>query len=269
MTFILSIMSISVASSSGLISLTKPFTPTTLKTLARILTRNPSNNLQKGLDPSTTGKINNAAVLIPLCNVAGEPSILLEVRAKSLRSHSGEISFPGGRIDETDESFLYGALRETHEELGVHPARVEVLGEIGPPEFNARGDLCVWPFVGFVHSASDNRTTTADDEPLPSLDIDAIRQQVSPSEVATAFHLPLKSFTSPTRLRSSLFRLTRPYWEIDVTDLVKPIISEDLVTRTINEEGQEVGAGSDGKIEVWGLTGWYLTLLMKSLQVYQ
>ncbi|PPQ62886.1 hypothetical protein CVT24_006284 [Panaeolus cyanescens] len=263
----------SAAASSGLISLTKPFTPKTLKTLTRILTRNPANTLQKGFE-SSTGKVNNAAVLIPFCNVAGEPSILLEIRAKSLRSHSGEISFPGGRIDDcpqTDESFLYGALRETHEELGVHPTRVEVLGEIGPPEFNARGDLCVWPFVGFVHAASDtnSRPATDEDEPLPSLDIDAIRQQVSPSEVATAFHLPLKSFTSPTRLRSSLFRLTRPYWEIDVTDLVKPILTEDLVTRSINEDGQEVGAGSDGKIEVWGLTGWYLTLLMKSLQVYQ
>lgn len=47
----------------------------------------------------------------------------------------------------TDESFLSGALRETQEELGIDPARIEVLGEIGPPEINLRGDMTVWPFV--------------------------------------------------------------------------------------------------------------------------
>ena len=47
----------------------------------------------------------------------------------------------------TDESFMSGALRETHEELGIDPAQIEVLGEIGPPEANLRGDMTVWPFV--------------------------------------------------------------------------------------------------------------------------
>jgi 8-oxo-dGTP pyrophosphatase MutT (NUDIX family) len=42
---------------------------------------------------------------------------------------------------------MSGALRETQEELGIDPAQVEVLGEIGPPETNLRGDMIVWPFV--------------------------------------------------------------------------------------------------------------------------
>lgn len=42
---------------------------------------------------------------------------------------------------------MSGALRETQEELGIDPARIEVLGEIGPPEINLRGDMTVWPFV--------------------------------------------------------------------------------------------------------------------------
>ena len=47
----------------------------------------------------------------------------------------------------TDESFMSGALRETQEELGIDPAQIEVLGEIGSPETNLRGDMTVWPFV--------------------------------------------------------------------------------------------------------------------------
>ena len=47
----------------------------------------------------------------------------------------------------TDESFMNGALRETQEELGIDPARIEVLGEIGPPVINLQGNMTVWPFV--------------------------------------------------------------------------------------------------------------------------
>jgi 8-oxo-dGTP pyrophosphatase MutT (NUDIX family) len=42
---------------------------------------------------------------------------------------------------------MSGALRETQEELGIDPAQIEVLGQIGPPEINLRGDMTVWPFV--------------------------------------------------------------------------------------------------------------------------
>jgi len=211
--------------------------------------------------PPTTRR--SAAVLIPFCNVGGEPGILLEVRSKSLRTHSGEISFPGGRIDDTDESFMSGALRETQEELGIDPAQIEVLGEIGPPEINLRRDMAVWPFVGFVHSTLiENRVLGSDDEPLPSLEIDTLRKQLSPSEVAAVIHLPLSALISPTRIRNSHFRGQEPYWVVDVTDMVQP-------TRMAEGIRIELGPGEDGRIEVWGLTGWYLSLLMKILQVYE
>ena len=70
--------------SSSLISLTKPITPNTLRTLRDILKRP-----DQATPPPTT--LHSAAVLIPFCNVGGEPGILLEVRSKSLRTHSGEI----------------------------------------------------------------------------------------------------------------------------------------------------------------------------------
>jgi len=247
--------------SSSLISLTKPITPNTLKALRDILKRPDPTT-----PPPTT--LRSAAVLIPFCNVGGEPGILLEVRSKSLRTHSGEISFPGGRIDDTDESFMSGALRETQEELGIDPGQIEVLGEIGPPETNLRGDMTVWPFVGFVHSASvENRALGSDDEPLPSLDIDILRKQLSPSEVAAVIHLPLSALISPTRIRNSLFRRQEPYWVVDVTDMVQPTFTPETVTTMVAEEIKDELGG--GRIEVWGLTGWYLSLLLKILQVYR
>jgi hypothetical protein len=99
----------------------------------------------------------------------------------------------------------------------------------------------------------------SDDEPLPSLDIDILRKQLSPSEVAAVIHLPLSALISPTRVRNSHFRREEPYWVVDVTDMV---LSAE--TRT----AEDIKPGGDERIEIWGLTGWYLSLLMKILQVY-
>jgi hypothetical protein len=98
--------------------------------------------------------------------------------------------------------------------------------------------------------------------------MDIIRQQASPDEVATAFHVPLSTFLAPSRLRSSLFRGERPYWVLDVTDIVSQHV--DVEPPRPGRDGEyEVGAGVEGKIEVWGLTGWYISLLMRKLGVYQ
>jgi hypothetical protein len=124
-------------------------------------------------------------------------------------------------------------------------------------------------YQGFVHSASvENRAFELNDEPLPSLDMDVLRKQLSPSEVAAVIHLPLSALKSPTRIRNSLFRRQEPYWVVDVTDIVQPTstTAETVTTRAAKEVKDELG---DRRIEVWGLTGWYLSLLMKILQVYQ
>ena len=121
---------------------------------------------------------------------------------------------------------------------------------------------------GFVHSASVvTRVLESDDEPLPSLDIDILRKQLSPSEVAAVIHLPLSALISPTRIRHSLFRRQEPYWVVDVTDMVQSTIrAETVTTRATEKINDESG---DERIEVWGLTGWYLSLLLKVLQVYR
>ncbi|KAI0295960.1 NUDIX hydrolase domain-like protein [Russula brevipes] len=132
-------------------------------------------------------KEKHAAVLIPLCNVNNQPGVLLELRGK-LRTHSGEVSFPGGRVDAGDRTFLEAALRETREEVGVSSDQVEILGQLGSPQLSLNG-LRVWPFVV---------------QPLPSLRMDSLAP--SPLEVAAAFHMPLVTAATPARLQVNRFR---------------------------------------------------------------
>lgn len=82
----------SVLRSSSFLSLTKPFTPNSLKTLRLALSVvQQSDQSPSPLQQSHESKSRNAGVLIPLCNVEGKPGILFQVRAKNLRNHSGEV----------------------------------------------------------------------------------------------------------------------------------------------------------------------------------
>ncbi|MDW0117690.1 CoA pyrophosphatase [Sporosarcina thermotolerans] len=89
-----------------------------------------------------------SAVLIPLVQLKGEWCVLFEVRSSKMRTQPGDICFPGGRIDPTDESPLFAALRETHEELGVNPDSVEVLAPLSP--YITSPSFVVYPFVGII-----------------------------------------------------------------------------------------------------------------------
>jgi 8-oxo-dGTP pyrophosphatase MutT (NUDIX family) len=71
--------------------------------------------------------IRPAAVLIPVIEHA-EPTVLLTMRAAHLNDHAGQISFPGGKIDATDNSPLDAALREAEEEIGLDRSYVEPIG---------------------------------------------------------------------------------------------------------------------------------------------
>jgi 8-oxo-dGTP pyrophosphatase MutT (NUDIX family) len=68
-----------------------------------------------------------AAVLVPIV-LHPEPTLLLTVRASHLRSHAGQISFPGGRIEPSDRDAGSAALRETREEIGIDERRIEAIG---------------------------------------------------------------------------------------------------------------------------------------------
>ena len=87
-----------------------------------------------------------AAVLLPLVEDP-EPWIVFTKRTDDLPRHPGEISFPGGMRHEGDRDLLATALRETHEELGIDPAAVDVLGALSPLQTFTSGTAIV-PFVG-------------------------------------------------------------------------------------------------------------------------
>jgi 8-oxo-dGTP pyrophosphatase MutT (NUDIX family) len=105
------------------------------------------------------------AVLLALFEEHGEARVVLERRSNALRRHRGEVSLPGGRI-EPGESPVDAALREAHEEVGLDPSSVEIVGWLTPLRTYS-GASVIHPFVGVLAAR-------------PSLDVE-------PAEVAYAF----------------------------------------------------------------------------------
>jgi 8-oxo-dGTP pyrophosphatase MutT (NUDIX family) len=72
-----------------------------------------------------------SAVLVALVDHVDGPSVILTRRTDHLRNHPGQISFPGGRVEES-ESIHAAAIREAHEEIGLDPQHVHIIGELDP-----------------------------------------------------------------------------------------------------------------------------------------
>ena len=90
-----------------------------------------------------------AAVLVPLYEHEGALHAVFTRRHSDLRSHAGEISFPGGRRDKGDADLLGTALREAEEEIGLPSDAVRVLGALSPTPTVAT-NFGVYPFVGLI-----------------------------------------------------------------------------------------------------------------------
>lgn len=88
-----------------------------------------------------------AAVLMPFTD-RPDPELILTVRSAGMPTHAGEVAFPGGKRDPVDQDLLSTALRESHEEVGLAPQEVEVLGQLSP--LASRFGMKVTPFVGIV-----------------------------------------------------------------------------------------------------------------------
>ena len=119
----------------------------------------------------------NAAVLITLFDKDEETYISFIRRASTLRSHSGEIAFPGGASDISDVSPIVTALREAYEEIGLTSSRVKVLG-IMPSVFTVVSNFLITPVVAFLPEGPG---------PL----------QLQESEVSEIIFLPLKDLANP------------------------------------------------------------------------
>ena len=116
-----------------------------------------------------------ASVLVPIIRRGSALSVLLTVRAPNLRSHGGQIAFPGGACDASDITAVDTALREAMEEVGIDPARVEVLGYLD--DYPTVSRFLVTPVVGLIDGD-------------PGINIDA-------REVAGIFELPLDIALDP------------------------------------------------------------------------
>jgi 8-oxo-dGTP pyrophosphatase MutT (NUDIX family) len=101
-----------------------------------------------------------AAVLVPLVERDNGLTVLLTQRAATLKSHAGQISFPGGRIDASDASVWEAALREAREEIGLEASFVEFAGYL-PDHWLGTG-FRVSPAVGFVSPAFELRIAKAE-----------------------------------------------------------------------------------------------------------
>jgi 8-oxo-dGTP pyrophosphatase MutT (NUDIX family) len=94
------------------------------------------------------GALTPASVLMPVLEREHELTMLFTRRTAQLRSHSGQISFPGGRAEPADPTPEFTALRETQEEIGLAPERVRVLGRLG--DYSTRTGFRITPVVGAV-----------------------------------------------------------------------------------------------------------------------
>jgi 8-oxo-dGTP pyrophosphatase MutT (NUDIX family) len=92
--------------------------------------------------------VRQAAVLMPIVLRASGPTILLTQRDPDLTDHPGQISFPGGRVEEYDASPIETALRETEEEIGLARKHIEIIGQL--PLYQTGTGYCVAPIIGLV-----------------------------------------------------------------------------------------------------------------------
>ena len=88
-----------------------------------------------------------SAVLVLLYDRDGAPHLVLTKRTDTLEHHPGQVSLPGGRLDGSDEDLATTALRETHEELGIAPESVRIVGRLSDVPTMASG-FVISPFVG-------------------------------------------------------------------------------------------------------------------------
>lgn len=125
-----------------------------------------------------------AAVLIPLCVVNDEVSLLYTLRTNKLKRNSGQVSFPGG-MRETNEELQDTALRESCEELGLTKTSIDIWGS---GRFLVSRDVAIMPFLANIGAVEPNQLN------------------INHEEVQYAFAIPLGHFCEPANCRHTYFR---------------------------------------------------------------
>ncbi len=136
-----------------------------------------------------------AAVLILVINRPDAPTVLFTQRTAHLTDHGGQISFPGGRVEDHDPSAEHTALRETVEETGVDETRITLIGSI--PRYTTGTGYLITPVVGWIEPPVEYRP--------------------DPKEVEECFEVPLDFLICPQnhRLESAMYKgRMRQYYAI-------------------------------------------------------
>ena len=135
--------------------------------------------------PLTTSPVSlkKAAILIPFVYVEGIWSLLFTRRADTLKKHRGQVSFPGGGMDDIDNSPEETALREAHEEIGLKNSDVQIIGNM--PDFITNSDYLVTPVVSCI------------DWPVPL--------ELSADEVSRVFTIPIDWLKNPENWEERLY----------------------------------------------------------------
>lgn len=115
-----------------------------------------------------------ASVLVPVV-MRERPMVILTERTTHLSTHSGQVAFPGGKRDDTDQDEAHTALREAHEEIGLDASLVEVIGQL--PTYRTGTQFIITPVVALV--SPEHRLT------------------LNQYEVADAFEVPLDFLMNP------------------------------------------------------------------------
>jgi 8-oxo-dGTP pyrophosphatase MutT (NUDIX family) len=152
--------------------------------------------LDRFIAPVLMRSLRPAAVLAPVLRRKDGLTMLFTVRSSEMRSHRGQISFPGGRREDSDASAASAALREAHEEVGLMPADVEVLGYLD--DYPTITRYMVTPVVGII-SGSPQLTPHA-------------------REVAEVFEVPLDIVLDPARYERKAFSrggVNVPFFELN------------------------------------------------------
>ncbi len=134
--------------------------------------------------------LKSAAVLIALIDDNEGLNVLLTKRATHLRHHPGQISFPGGKKEPEDQNSVVTALREAHEEIGLSPNGVNVIGQLHP--YQTISGYIVTPIIALI----SNRETFIKDE----------------NEVSEIFQVPLQHFlNTENHLQVTVYHQSKPH----------------------------------------------------------
>jgi 8-oxo-dGTP pyrophosphatase MutT (NUDIX family) len=169
----------------------------------------------------------HAAVLIPMFKEDDDYRVLFTKRTSTVEAHKGQISFPGGRVDERDGSLLETALREAYEEIGLHSRDVMILGRTDDMRTVA-SNYIVHPFVGFI--------------PHP------YSFKISMDEVAKLISVPLKIFldsssTIPVNYQGTTYRSLTYSYEGEVIWGATARIMQNLVDILLSSVGSKPRRG--------------------------